>query len=65
MESPVGVIPIELMKPEKKAAVISWLQGSPLPGRLKVEYLLGWAIWVGVRVSGRDRRAVEATGLVE
>lgn len=62
MESPTGIMPENLMFPNQKAAAIKWLQQAPLPADVKRNLLLGWAITVGMRVSQRDRRAVENTG---
>jgi hypothetical protein len=50
------------MHPENKKEVVDYLMAQPAPSRLKRQLLLGWAITVGVRLSGRDYAAVERTG---
>lgn len=36
---------------------------QPLPANTKRELLLGWAMWVGVKVRGADYIAVEESGI--
>jgi len=50
------------MHPEHKRDVVNFLMGQPAPSHIKRQLLLGWAITVGVRLSGRDYAAVERTG---
>jgi len=61
--SPTGIIPESLMLPEHKRAVIDHLKAQPLPGTLKRQLLLGWAITVGVRIRQADYREVDASGV--
>ena len=62
MESPTGIIPENLMYPEKKQLVVQFLIAQPLPGDLKRRLLEGWAVTVGIRVQSRDYNAVEKSG---
>ncbi len=62
MESPTGIIPENLMYPEKKKQVIAFLIAQPLPGDLKRRLLEGWMITVGIRLRSRDFAAVQNSG---
>jgi hypothetical protein len=62
MESPTGIIPEDLMYRAQRTAVVDWLVKQPLPGHLKRNLLAGWAVLVGVKISGRELRKVEASG---
>lgn len=62
MESPTGIIPENLMYPERKQDVVSFLIAQPLPGDFKRRLLEGWAITVGIRLRSRDFSLVEASG---
>lgn len=63
MESPTGIIPEELMHPEKRVEVVRFLQAQPYPSDFKRRLLEGWALTVGVRAPARDYRAVEKSGV--
>ena len=62
MESTTGIIPEELMHPEKKAEVISFLIAQPLPSWTKRKLLVGWAVTVGVFLGALDYHQVVASG---
>jgi len=51
------------MFPQKKRAMIAWLQAQPMPGHLKVQILSWWARWVGIRLKAQEFLAVERTGV--
>ncbi len=63
MESPTGIIPEELMYPQKKKEVILFLLAQPYAGDLKRRLLEGWAITVGIRLRGADYARVERSGI--
>jgi len=63
MESPTGIIPEELMYPQRKQQVIAFLLAQPLPGDLKRRLLEGWAITVGLRCNAKDYRVLEQSGI--
>jgi hypothetical protein len=63
MESPTGIIPEELMYPELKDQVISFLISQPLPSANKRRLLAGWATTVGVFPSQLDYHKVVASGI--
>ncbi len=63
MESPTGIIPEDLMYPQKKKEVISFLLAQPYNGDFKRRLLEGWAVTVGLRLRGADFRRVEASGI--
>jgi len=63
MESPTGIIPEEYMYRKQRGAVVQWLKEQPLPGHLKRNLLAGWAVLVGVKISGRELKQVEASGV--
>jgi hypothetical protein len=65
MESPTGIIPEELMYPQKKAAVIRFLQAQPFNGDYKQKLLQGWAVTVGLRPTKAEYTAVRSTGIDE
>jgi hypothetical protein len=62
-ESPTGFIPEELIHQSKKAEVIEWLRKVPLESKRKRDYLLGWAITVGVKLNRADYAKVTPTGI--
>ncbi len=43
--------------------MIEFLIAQPLPADCKRTYLLGWAMWVGVKLRGADYVKVEASGI--
>lgn len=61
-KSPTGVIPEELIKPGALGQVMTFLQALPADGDTKVEYLVGWAKAVGVKLNSGQRRAVRESG---
>jgi hypothetical protein len=63
MLSPTGIIPEDLMYPAKKAEVMRFLKSQPFPADMKGELLKGWALTVGQRVSAREMKSVERTGV--
>jgi hypothetical protein len=63
MISTTGIIPEELMYPEKKKEVIAFLQAQAFPGQFKRRLLEGWQITVGIRLRARDFNTVEASGV--
>lgn len=63
MISTTGIIPENLMFPEKKKEVIAFLQAQAFPGQFKRRLLEGWQITVGIRLRARDFNMVEASGV--
>lgn len=63
MESPTGIIPEDLMFPEKKKQVIAFLQAQALPGDFKRRLLEGWCLTVGVRCRSKDFSDVANSGV--
>jgi hypothetical protein len=63
MESPTGIIPEELMYPQMKKQVISFLIAAPAPSWLKRRWLEGWAVNVGVRLFSSQYHMVEMSGV--
>lgn len=62
-ESPTGIIPESLMRPEKKADVIAWLVAGPAEAKWKKKMLLSWAQMVGVRLRKQDYDKVEGSAI--
>jgi hypothetical protein len=60
--SPTGVIPEELMRRNATTDVMQFLAGLHIVGDLKVDYFMGWARAVGVKVSGSQRERVRESG---
>lgn len=63
MEQPTGIIPEELMYPQKKKEVINFLIAAPAPGDFKRRLLEGWVRWVGIKLTGAEYRRVESSGI--
>lgn len=63
MENPTGIIPEEFMYRAKRGAVVEWLTKQPYTGHFKRGLLAGWAMLVGVKISGRELNKVEASGV--
>lgn len=61
MISPTGIIPEDLMYPQRKKDVVNFLIAQPLPGNLKRRLLEGWCITVGVRCRPRDYYLLDAS----
>jgi len=62
MISPTGIIPEELMFPEKQKDVLALIKGMTATGDWKRELLQGWGRLVGIKVSQAQYRAVYITG---
>jgi hypothetical protein len=60
--SPTGVIPEELMRRNATSEVMDFLARLHIVGDLKVDYFMGWARAVGVKVSGSQRERVRESG---
>jgi hypothetical protein len=58
MESLVDQIPVELMQPWQKAAVIEYIRATSLPSRFRRRLLQDWAQAVGVELQGADYEQV-------
>jgi hypothetical protein len=63
MESPTGIIPEDLMYPERREQVINFLISQPLPSWKKRALLGGWATTVGVLPTALDYHKVVASGI--
>lgn len=63
MAGPTGIIPEQFFSPSMKKQLIQFLVEQPLPGNTKRELLLGWAMWVGVKIRGVDYMKVENSGI--
>lgn len=63
MESTTGIIPEDLMYPQRKQEVIAFLISQPLPSWIKMRLLEGWCITVGVRCSTSQYHVVEVSGV--
>jgi hypothetical protein len=63
MAGPTGIIPEDWFTPARRKDVIDLLVQMPLPADSKRVYLLGWAMWVGIKLSSKDYRQVEASGI--
>lgn len=62
MESPTGIIPEELMYPQKKKEMLAWLLFFPLPSYTKQRLAEGWCMTVGCRLRKRDYHMLEVSG---
>jgi hypothetical protein len=62
MESPTGIIPEELMYPQKLGEVMLLLQSTPGGSNEKLAVFRGWAHTVGVKLSASQVNAVARTG---
>lgn len=62
-KSPTGIIPEDLMFPQKRAAVMAYLINLPVEGDDKVDLLIGWAKAVGVTVNASQRDTVRQSGI--
>lgn len=63
MESTTGIIPEELMYPQYKREVISFLISMPLPSWTKRRLLEGWCMTVGVRCRSAEYHILEVSGV--
>ena len=57
-----GAIPVELMRAERKDAVIEFVRSTSLPSRFKRKLLQDWGERVGVELKGADYEAVTRAG---
>lgn len=62
MASPTGIIPEEYFTAGSVGKVMDFLKAMPLPGDNKELLLVGWARWVGVKISASQRAAVRNSG---
>ena len=63
MESPTGIIPEELMYPQKLGEVMEFLKAIPGASNEKLDVLRGWAKEVGVKLSASQVNAVRFSGV--
>ena len=63
MESTTGIIPEDLMYPQRKRETIAFLIAQPLPSWTKVRLLEGWCMTVGVRCKSLEYHMVEISGV--
>lgn len=63
MISTTGIIPEDLMFPQRKADVIRFLTAQPYPSEFKRRLLEGWALTVGLRLRSREFHLVESSGV--
>lgn len=63
MESPTGIIPEELMYPEKLKEVVAFLKAQPYPGNLKRSLIMGWARVAGIQLKRKVINDVEYSGI--
>jgi len=63
MESTTGIIPEELMYPQRKKEVIAFLIALPLPSGIKSRLLEGWCMTVGVRCKSFEYHMVDVSGV--
>ena len=63
MAGPTGVIPELYFNPQSKKQVLAYLREQPLPADTKRTLLLGWAMWVGVKLRGADYEMIERSGI--
>ncbi len=59
MAPPNGLLPEHLWFPNKKRETIAFLQAQPAPSNVRRDWLLGWALWVGMRLNSADYRKVQ------
>jgi hypothetical protein len=62
VESPTGIIPEELMYPERKRDMVRFLLSQPLPSWVKRRLAEGWCITVGCRLRSREYHLLEVSG---
>lgn len=58
MASTADQIPEELRRPERKAAVIEWINDLHIPSRFSRKLLQDWGVAVGVELQGTDYELV-------
>jgi hypothetical protein len=63
MESTTGIIPEELMYPQRKKETIAFLIAQPLPSWIKRRLLEGWCVTVGLRCKSSEYHLVEVSGV--
>lgn len=63
MESPTGIIPEDLMYPQRLGAVMDWLKRQHADSEQKINVFRGWAVTVGVKLSASQIQAVANTGV--
>lgn len=60
--SPTGILPEELMHPNRLADVLETIKKIPVPAYYKVQLLFNWSKSVGVKISASQFEAVRRTG---
>jgi hypothetical protein len=63
MESTTGIIPEELMYPQRKREVIAFLISQPYTSEYKRRLLEGWCVTVGLRCNSKEYHLVEVSGV--
>lgn len=59
VSSPVGIIPDELLAPEKREAMIQYLRRLPIPVRRRKQLAMGWAMMNGAALKAEEYTALE------
>jgi len=63
VESPTGIIPEDLMYPQRKKDMLAFLMFQPLPSWTKRRLAEGWCITVGCRLNSREYHLLEVSGV--
>lgn len=59
MSSPVGIIPEELLRREKREEMIQYLRRLPIPVRRRKQLARGWAMELGVALTAQEIQSLE------
>jgi hypothetical protein len=54
-----GLLPENLWFPEKRVDAIKFLADQPAPANVRRDWLVLWALWVGLRLDNSDYRKVQ------
>jgi hypothetical protein len=63
MESPTGIIPEELMYPQRKRQAKAWIMSMPYTSQFKSDLWKGWCVTVGLMATRLDYADIEASGI--
>lgn len=63
MLSPTGIMPDELISPDRRTDAVNWILAQPLESRVKVRLFKGWLRTLGQTATAAEYTTIEDSGI--